>query len=158
MPSISDRSTATAVHYFFNPFAPEVFAEVLKGIVASYHARPRRLYVILIDMDAAELMHKTGVFQELKLPLAKRMQAQAAQPLHDQPSTARSPESGRPHRSRRAASPRPHDEEPLPHGEEALEKRAVSNDEAERPRYFTPSFFCRLDDEVVYWKISFLSG
>jgi hypothetical protein len=24
--------------------------------------------------------------------------------------------------------------------------------------YFTPSFFCRLDDEVVYWKISFLSG
>ena len=30
-----------AVHYFFNPFAPEIFAEVLKGIVASYHARPR---------------------------------------------------------------------------------------------------------------------
>jgi hypothetical protein len=25
-------------------------------------------------------------------------------------------------------------------------------------RYFTPSFFCRLVDEVVYWKISFLSG
>jgi hypothetical protein len=24
--------------------------------------------------------------------------------------------------------------------------------------YFTPSFFCRLDEEVVYWKISFLSG
>jgi len=24
--------------------------------------------------------------------------------------------------------------------------------------YFTPSFFCRLDDDVVYWKISFLSG
>ena len=24
--------------------------------------------------------------------------------------------------------------------------------------YFTPSFFCRLDDEVVYWKMSFLSG
>ena len=25
-------------------------------------------------------------------------------------------------------------------------------------RYLTPSFFCRLDDEVVYWKTSFLSG
>jgi hypothetical protein len=24
--------------------------------------------------------------------------------------------------------------------------------------YFTPSFFCRLDDDVVYWKISFLFG
>ena len=72
-----------AVHYFFNPFAPEIFAEVLKGIVASYHARPRRLYVILIDMEAAELMHKTGVFQEMKLPPAERMQAQSAEPVHD---------------------------------------------------------------------------
>jgi hypothetical protein len=69
-----------AVHYFFNPFAPEVFAEVLKGIVASYHARPRRLYLILIDMDAAPLMHKTGVFQELKLPIAKRIQARLLSP------------------------------------------------------------------------------
>src|SRR5262249_32042587 len=50
-----------AVHYFFNPFGPEIFAEVLRGIVAAYHARPRRLYVSLVDMDAAELMHKTGV-------------------------------------------------------------------------------------------------
>jgi hypothetical protein len=69
-----------AVHYFFNPFAPEVFAEVLKGIVASYHARPRRLYVILIDMDAGELMHRTGVFQEMKLPAPERMQAQTFSP------------------------------------------------------------------------------
>ena len=69
-----------AVHYFFNPFGPEIFAEVLKGIVASYHARPRRLYVILIDMEAAELMHKTGVFQEVKLPPAERMQAQTLSP------------------------------------------------------------------------------
>jgi len=69
-----------AVHYFFNPFAPAIFAEVLKGIVASYHARPRRLYVVLIDMDAGELMHKTGVFQEMKLPSAERMQAQALSP------------------------------------------------------------------------------
>jgi len=69
-----------AVHYFFNPFAPEVFAEVLKGIVASYHARPRRLYLILIDMDAADIMHKTGVFQELTLPIAKRIQAKLLSP------------------------------------------------------------------------------
>lgn len=69
-----------AVHYFFNPFAPEVFAEVLKGIVASYHARPRRLYLILIDMDAGELMHRTGVFQEMKLPTAERLQAQSLSP------------------------------------------------------------------------------
>jgi len=69
-----------AVHYFFNPFGPEIFTEVLKGIVASYHVRPRRLYVILIDMDAADLMHKTGVFQEVKLPPAERMQAQTLSP------------------------------------------------------------------------------
>jgi len=69
-----------AVHYFFNPFEPAIFAEVLKGIVASYHARPRRLYVILIDMDAGELMHRTGIFQEMKLPSAERMQAQALSP------------------------------------------------------------------------------
>jgi hypothetical protein len=69
-----------AVHYFFNPFAPEIFAKVLKEIVASYHARPRRLYVILIDMEAGELMHNTGVFQEMKLPTPERLQAQALSP------------------------------------------------------------------------------
>ena len=26
------------------------------------------------------------------------------------------------------------------------------------PTYFTPSFFCRLVDDVVYWNTSFLSG
>ena len=25
-------------------------------------------------------------------------------------------------------------------------------------RQLTPSFFCRLDDDVVYWNVSFLSG
>jgi hypothetical protein len=70
-----------AVHYFFNPFGPEIFAEVLKGIVASYHARPRRLYVILIDMEAAELCIRP-VCSEVKLPPAERMQAQTLSP-HD---------------------------------------------------------------------------
>ena len=65
---------------FLQPVRAAIFAEVLKGIVASYHARPRRLYVILIDMDAAELMHKTGVFQEMKLPSAERIQVQALSP------------------------------------------------------------------------------
>jgi hypothetical protein len=69
-----------AIHYFFNPFAPEMFAQTLKRIVASYHARPRRLYLILIDMDAAELLHRTGVFQEAKLPLAKHLLAKLLSP------------------------------------------------------------------------------
>ena len=38
-----------AVHYFFNPFSREVFAEVLNNIVVSYRQRPRRLYLILIE-------------------------------------------------------------------------------------------------------------
>ena len=69
-----------AVHYFFNPFEQEIFVEVLKGIVASYHAKPRRLYVILVDMEAGDLMHKTGVFQEVKLPPAERTQSQLLSP------------------------------------------------------------------------------
>jgi hypothetical protein len=68
------------VHYFFNPFGPEIFAEVLKGIVRSYHAKPRRLYVILIDMDEGDRLHKTGVFQELKLPQAEQAQASLLSP------------------------------------------------------------------------------
>lgn len=69
-----------AIHYFFNPFSTEIFAGVLNGIVAAYHARPQRIYVILIDMDAAELMHKTGVFREVKLPMAERLQASLLSP------------------------------------------------------------------------------
>jgi len=69
-----------AVHYFFNPFSAEIFAEVLQGIVASYHAKPRRLYVILVDMDAGELMHRTGVFREMQLPPGPRLQAKLLSP------------------------------------------------------------------------------
>jgi hypothetical protein len=69
-----------AIHYFFNPFAPEMFAEVLNGIVASYHAKPRRLYLILIDMDAAEIVHRTGVFQEAQLQPAERLMARFLSP------------------------------------------------------------------------------
>jgi hypothetical protein len=69
-----------AVHYFFNPFSEEIFAEVLRGIVASYHAKPRRLYVIAIDMEAGDIMHKTGVFREIELAPAARLQARLLSP------------------------------------------------------------------------------
>jgi hypothetical protein len=69
-----------SVHYFFNPFSTEIFTEVLRGIVSSYHAKPRRLYVILVDMEAGELMHKTGVFQEMPLPPAAGLKAKLLSP------------------------------------------------------------------------------
>ena len=53
-----------AVHYFFNPFAREVFAEVLNNIVVSYRKRPRRLYLILVDpARVTDLIDESGVFQ-----------------------------------------------------------------------------------------------
>ncbi len=47
-----------AVHYFFNPFSPEVFAEVLNNIVVSYRKRPRRIYLILVDPAAGRRPHR----------------------------------------------------------------------------------------------------
>jgi hypothetical protein len=35
---------------------------------------------------------------------------------------------------------------------------ALRGNEPASHRYATPSFFCRLVDEVVYWNVSFLSG
>lgn len=66
-----------SVHYFFNPFAREVFAEVLNNIVMAYRMTPRRLYLILIDPVATDLVEASGVFarvepsqiDELKLKL-----------------------------------------------------------------------------------------
>ena len=69
-----------AIHYFFNPFAPELFAEVLRGIVASYHTKPRRLYLILIDMDVADMVRATGVFQEVQLPPSEGLMARFLSP------------------------------------------------------------------------------
>ena len=63
-----------AVHYFFNPFSREVFAEVLNNIVVSYRKRPRRLYLILVDQpEVADLINNSGVFQKHELPLVERM-------------------------------------------------------------------------------------
>ena len=69
-----------AVHYFFNPFAREVFAEVLDNIVVSYRRRPRRLYLILVDPVAADLIDQSGVFQRYALPQIERLKIKAFSP------------------------------------------------------------------------------
>ena len=69
-----------AVHYFFNPFAREVFAEVLNNIVVSYRKRPRRLYLILVDPVATDLVDDSGVFARQELPLAERLKVKLLSP------------------------------------------------------------------------------
>jgi hypothetical protein len=69
-----------AVHYFFNPFAREVFAEVLDNIVVSYRRRPRRLYLILVDPVATDLIDQSGVFQRQALPQIERLKIKAFSP------------------------------------------------------------------------------
>jgi hypothetical protein len=69
-----------AVHYFFNPFEREVFAEVLHNIVVSYRKRPRRLYLILIDPVATDLVDDSGVFQRIELPMPERLKAKLLSP------------------------------------------------------------------------------
>jgi hypothetical protein len=69
-----------AVHFFFNPFSREVFAEVLHNIVVSYRKRPRRLYLILIDPVATDLIDNSGVFQRQQLPLIERSKVNLLSP------------------------------------------------------------------------------
>jgi hypothetical protein len=69
-----------AIHYFFDPFEPDVFAQVLDRIVASYEEKPRRLYLVVVDMDEAETVRRTGIFREMELPSAERLQARALSP------------------------------------------------------------------------------
>ena len=69
-----------AVHYFFNPFAREVFAEVLDNIVVSYRRRPRRLYLILVDPIGTDLIDQSGVFQRQALPQIERLKVKAFSP------------------------------------------------------------------------------
>jgi hypothetical protein len=69
-----------AVHFFFNPFSREVFAEVLQNIVVSYRRRPRRLYLILIDPVATDLIENSGVFQRQELPLIERAKVKLFSP------------------------------------------------------------------------------
>lgn len=70
-----------AVHYFFNPFSREVFAEVLHNLVVSYRQRPRRLYLILVDQpEVADLIDHSGVFQKHQLPLIERTKVKLLSP------------------------------------------------------------------------------
>jgi hypothetical protein len=69
-----------AVHYFFNPFSREVFAEVLNNIVVSYRNKPRRLYLILVEPLATDLVDQSGVFQRHVLPTAERLRVKAFSP------------------------------------------------------------------------------
>jgi len=70
-----------AVHYFFNPFSREVFAEVLNNLVVSYRKKPRRLYLILVDQpEVADLIEHSGVFQKHQLPLIERYKLKLLSP------------------------------------------------------------------------------
>ena len=69
-----------AVHYFFNPFSRDVFAEVLHNIVVSYRHKPRRLYLILVDPVATDLVEASGVFARTELPLHERLKMRLFSP------------------------------------------------------------------------------
>ncbi len=69
-----------AVHYFFNPFSRDIFAEVLNNIVVSYRKRPRRLYLILVDPVATDLVDESGVFQRHPLPRVEHLKLKAFSP------------------------------------------------------------------------------
>ena len=70
-----------SVHYFFNPFSRELFAEVLHNIVVSYRKRPRRLYLILVDPPGvSDMIDNSGVFQRHELPLIERLKVKLFSP------------------------------------------------------------------------------
>lgn len=69
-----------AVHYFFDPFSRDVFAEVLNNIVVSYREKPRRLYLILVDPVATDLIDQSGVFQRYAMPQLQRLKVKALSP------------------------------------------------------------------------------
>ncbi|HUW72654.1 MAG TPA: hypothetical protein VMW05_01250 [Methyloceanibacter sp.] len=69
-----------AVHYFFNPFSREVFAEVLNNIVMSYRHKPRRMYLVLVDPVATDLVDASGVFARVELPSHERLKTRLLSP------------------------------------------------------------------------------
>ena len=68
------------VNYFFNPFSRELFAEVLHNLVMSYRKRPRRLYLILIEPVATDLVDASGVFARMELPYPERLKVKLFSP------------------------------------------------------------------------------
>jgi hypothetical protein len=69
-----------SVHYFFNPFSRELFAEVLNNLVVSYRKKPRRLYLILVEPVATDLVDNSGVFARLEVPPIERLKLQLLSP------------------------------------------------------------------------------
>lgn len=69
-----------SVNYFFNPFSREAFAEVLHNLVVSYRQRPRRLYLILVDPIATDLVDQSGVFSRLQLPFPESLKVKLLSP------------------------------------------------------------------------------
>jgi hypothetical protein len=69
-----------SVNYFFNPFSRELFAEVLHNLVVSYRKRPRRLYLILIDPVATDLVDQSGVFARLQLSFPESLKVKLFSP------------------------------------------------------------------------------
>ena len=68
------------IYYFYNPFSREVLAAVLEIITASYHERPRRLYVVLVDSSDGDLVMQTGIFGRLKMSWFDRLRARLLSP------------------------------------------------------------------------------
>ena len=69
-----------SVHFFFNPFSREVFAEDLNNIVMAYRAKPRRLYLILVDPVAADLVDASGVFARVEPSRVEGLKLKALSP------------------------------------------------------------------------------
>jgi hypothetical protein len=69
-----------SVNYFFNPFSRELFAEVLHNLVVSYRKRPRRLYLILIDPVATDLVDQSGVFARLQASFPESLKVKLFSP------------------------------------------------------------------------------
>lgn len=69
-----------AIHYFFNPFSREAFAEVLNNIVVSYRDKPRRLYLVLVDPIATDLVDESGVFARVEIPANERLKIRLFSP------------------------------------------------------------------------------
>jgi hypothetical protein len=69
-----------SVNYFFNPFSRELFTEVLNNLVVSYRKRPRRLYLILVDPVATDLVDQSGVFSRLQLSFPENLKVKLFSP------------------------------------------------------------------------------
>lgn len=68
------------VFFFNNPFTRSMFERVIDQIVSSYKDDPRPLFVICVDMDGADVMEDTGVFEPVPVSLPQRLKVSAFSP------------------------------------------------------------------------------